>query len=426
MKAVKGPIIGYYGAIADWFDCDILVKLVKEFPKASIVLIGQVDNTEVKEIAEKYRNIILLGEKPYAQLPSYLQFFDVCIIPFKLTSLIKATSPVKIYEYLAAGKPVVTTNMPELEDYKSVIYKTSTPKAFTQAVKQALIEKSNTIKKTRQEIAKQHTWEMRAQALQIAIADISFPKVSIVILSYNKVAYTLKCIKSVLENSKYPTMEVIVVDNGSSKQTVTALKQVTKDSRLKFVFNKENLGFGQGNNVGLEKATGDYIIVLNNDTVITPGWIERLVYHAKQPDVGLVGPVTNAIGNEARIRIRYDIDDKEDVYETVASYTYRHWGNVLNLKMIAAFCWIIRRDVYKKIGGFDPLYGKAFFEDDDYCMRVRQANLQIVCAEDVFIHHYGSVTVNSLKHLEQNELFQLNKKKFEEKWHTTWTTHKSR
>ena len=425
LQNIKGSIIGYYGALADWFNTDIIEHVAKKFPNDSIVLIGRIQNQKLLSLAKKYKNIKLLGEKPYKSLINYLAFFNVCIIPFKLTPLIKATDPVKIYEYFASGKPVVATQIPELKHYADLIYFGKTKKQFAMAIGQALKERSANLSKKRRQIAKQNTWQMRAEVLNKKLQELMFPKVSVVILTYNNPKLSKISIDSVINRSKYGNIELIVVDNKSEEKTLKILKSYKEDKKIKLIFNKKNYGFSKGNNIGIRKASGEYIILLNNDVRVTPGWIERLVFHARNPKVGLVGPVTNSIGNESKINIQYDHDNQKEMENKAADYIYSHWGEILKLNNIAAFAWLMSKSTYKKIGDLDEVFGRGLFEDDDYCIRVKKARLEILCAEDAFVHHYGGASTN-WGSLEYKQLFEINKDKFEKKWGITWTPHKYR
>ncbi len=121
LKDINGPIIGYYGAIAEWFDTELIVHCAMEHPDWNFVLIGSTVGCDTSSL-EKLKNVHLLGEKPYKELPLYLYHFDVCTIPFKINPLTLATNPVKFYEYLSSGKPVVTVRLPELEPYADLCY----------------------------------------------------------------------------------------------------------------------------------------------------------------------------------------------------------------------------------------------------------------------------------------------------------------
>lgn len=424
IQNIKGPIIGYYGAIAQWFDTTILENLAIDHPDKSIVLIGQVTNEKVEKLAQKYKNIFLLGEKKYQELPTYLSYFDVCTIPFIINELIKATHPVKVYEYLAAGKPVVTTNMPEINDLSKEIYMSSV-KDFSKNITKALNEKDKRIKE-RQLIAKQNTWQNRTDQLLDQIYKQFFPKISIIILSYNHPDMMKLTADSVLDRSFYPNMETIIVDNASGQETVDLLKKYKNRKTVKLILNTTNYGFAKGNNIGMEVATGEYFILLNNDVIVTPGWLSRLAYYMMREKIGLVGPVTNSIGNEAKIDIKYDFNNQKELETTSRKYTSAHWGETLNQKCIAAFCWIMHKDSYKNLGGLDERYGRGMFEDDDYCKTILKNGQKILCSEDVFIHHFGGASFGQIVSAEYTKLFNDNKAKFEDKWKTKWVPHQYR
>lgn len=419
-------VIGYYGAIADWFDDKILEKIAIANKDKSIVLIGEVTNKRIINLAHNYNNIFLLGEKKYKDLPAYLCHFDVCIIPFVLNELIKATHPVKVYEYLAAGKPVVATKMPEIFDLEKNIF-FSDPKNFCKNINLALESNSENSMLTRRKTALENTWIARANKLLNITCQSFFPKVSIIILSYNNPELIENVISSILKRSFYLNIEIIIVDNCSDQKTIDVLKTYENNSNIKIIYNKENYGFSKGNNIGLEAATGDYLILLNNDTIITPGWISRLLFHVKKnANIGIVGPVTNNIGNEAKINISYNPNDIQEIEQKAKEYTSRHWGETLSVRNLAAFCWIFSRKTYDKFGRLDEQYGLGFFEDDDYCHMLKIAGMELLISDDVFVHHFGSASFGKFNKEKYEEMLEINKKKFETKWKTKWRPHKYR
>lgn len=425
IKGLKGPIIGYYGAVADWLDTDILARLAEDYPNASIVVIGRIQNDIIRSLADHYPNLHLLEEKPYAKLPAYLQMFDVCLIPFKINSLIKATNPVKIYEYFATGKPVVSTPIPELRVFKGLIYQADTPRQFSLAVGKALREKSRSLIIKRQQIAHANTWVKRSDLLEDHIKKALYPKVSIILVVYNNPDWTKISIDSILERSYYPNYELIVVDNNSDQATLKVLKSYTNNPRIKLIYNSANLGFAGGNNSGLKVANGDYIILINNDIRVTPGWITRFVQHSKQKGIGIIGPVTNNIGNEAKINIVYDPENISELEAAAHEYTTSHWNHTIELHKLAAFCWMKTKQTFHQVGYLDHRFGRGLFEDDDYCVRVRNLGRKIVLVEDVFIHHYGGKTTK-WHTPEYQKLFNDNKKIFEDKWGIKWEPNKYR
>ena len=100
-----------------------------------------------------------------------------------------------------------------------------------------------------------------------------------------------------------------------------------EDKRIKVIYNKENKGFAGGNNIGMQYATGDYIMLLNNDTVVTRGWLTNMVKHLqKNPGYGMCGAVTNSIGNEAKICVSYN--NYKELMEFAFAYTQKHMGEL--------------------------------------------------------------------------------------------------
>ncbi len=164
IRGLEEPIILYYGAIAGWFDIELMEGLAERMKKGSLVLLGEV-TVDVSELEENSR-VFLLGEKDYWDLPAFLQGSHLCIIPFCKNRLTEATDPVKVYEYLAAGRPVISVKLPELERFSDVItladgddFITAVLK-FIDAYPQGLPEDERKILQSR---VKEEDWEKRVQ-----------------------------------------------------------------------------------------------------------------------------------------------------------------------------------------------------------------------------------------------------------------------
>lgn len=115
------PIIGYTGALAHWFDYELLLQCARMCPEYNFVLIGKILHDDYYDYPwYEYPNIHYLGVKSYQQLPEYVAHFTVATIPFRVNKITLATSPVKLFEYFAAGKPVVSTALPECKKYRGV------------------------------------------------------------------------------------------------------------------------------------------------------------------------------------------------------------------------------------------------------------------------------------------------------------------
>jgi GT2 family glycosyltransferase len=244
-------------------------------------------------------------------------------------------------------------------------------------------------------------------------------KASIIILTYNNLDYTRQCLDSIYAKTNTPDFEVIIVDNASQDGTPHYLQEFAgSHAGVRLLLNPKNEGFARGNNQGAELASGDILVFLNNDTVVVQGWLSGLVCHLQDPSIGMVGPVTNASGNETNIRVDYQ--DLKDMEVFAQTYTRPRQGQAFEIRMLPFQCIAMRSSVFKEIGPLDERFGLGMFEDDDYALRVKQQGYRIICAEDVFIHHWGSASFSQLDRLEFNRIFSENWKKFEDKWGIRW------
>jgi GT2 family glycosyltransferase len=221
------------------------------------------------------------------------------------------------------------------------------------------------------------------------------------------------CLASLLAKGWNPRDELIVVDNGSTDGTREFLRDLAGlNSFVQIVLNAENRGFAAGNNQGLEMASGDVLILLNNDTLTPPGWRDALLRWLEDPAIGLVGPVTNRACNEAQVDAPYR--SYGEMEQFARAYTQEHAGECGDLPMLAMFCLALRREVFKRIGPLDEQFEVGMFEDDDYARRVRQAGYRVVCAEDVFVHHFGQASLGDLCLTgDYNRILEANRRRFE-------------
>jgi len=165
MSTIPSPRIGYYGSIDDWMDCDIFDELFKK-TGLSTVLIGPIKSNTAKKLKES-KHVILLGAKPYSQLPAYLAHFSVCILPFKDTELTRAVDPVKVYEYLAAGKDVVATPLPALAQHGKLL-SLALPADFSEAIGAFLEYPTPREVQTKRSAAmSEHSWAKRAEMIRL-------------------------------------------------------------------------------------------------------------------------------------------------------------------------------------------------------------------------------------------------------------------
>jgi glycosyltransferase involved in cell wall biosynthesis len=166
------PIIGYYGALARWFDFKLVEKAAKERPNYEFILIGPLDydkSVEKNKHLMKIKNLHFLGPKDYKDLPTYLHYFDVATIPFKVNKITESTSPVKLFEYMAGEKPTVTSEMRECHKYKSVMVAKDYDDYISKLDEALKISKTASFRKLVTKEAAENTWEARAKVITDAL-----------------------------------------------------------------------------------------------------------------------------------------------------------------------------------------------------------------------------------------------------------------
>jgi GT2 family glycosyltransferase len=264
-----------------------------------------------------------------------------------------------------------------------------------------------------------------------------------------------------------PPWELVVIDNGSTDGTAAYLADVRDTAPLPVtvIANTKNLGFPAAINQGLECARGEYLVMLNNDAVVTEGWLEQLLgvasirvtggsgkgtnlrmftteftentesAEARQfkelkneypgrditvidlapgSKIGLVGPMSNYAAPPQLVEdVPYrDLNEME-----VFARRWRddHRGKWMRVAKLSGFCLLMTRAVYDAVGGLDTRFGLGFFDDDDLAERARRAGFEMAVARDLFVHHFGSRTFMG-NGIDANKLLEENAAKFAAKW----------
>ena len=217
---------------------------------------------------------------------------------------------------------------------------------------------------------------------------------SLVVLSYKRFDTTTgPCLATLADAIEDPRVEVILVDNGSPDDAAAQCAAwAAQHPRVHYLPLPTNLGFAGGMNVGVGVATGEWVCLVNSDTLFPVGTLDALLATlARVPGkVAMVGPVTNAAGNGQRLPlpnapIARALQAGADAMRTptgLLTPTYR----------TDFFCVAIQRSVWHQLGGLDTGFGLGYFEDFDFSLRLRAIGREQVIAEDVFVAHVGSAT----------------------------------
>lgn len=234
---------------------------------------------------------------------------------------------------------------------------------------------------------------------------------SILVITYNNLEYNKFCIESIRQYTEPDSYELIVIDNHSTDGTVEWL-QGQQD--IKVIINSENAGFPVGCNQGIKAAKGNNILLLNNDTIVTPNWLTNLakcLYSAS--DIGAVGAVTNSCSNFQNIPCDYS--SLEEMIRFARQVNHSNPDLWEDRARLVGYCMLIKAEIIKEIGLFDEVFSPGNYEDDDYCLRIRKAGYRLVLCRDTFIHHFGSVSFREQAN-QYNSLLEVNRQKFAAKW----------
>lgn len=235
---------------------------------------------------------------------------------------------------------------------------------------------------------------------------------SIILVTKDGLDYTRSCIESIRRHTAAGSYELILVDNGSEDGIVDWAKA---EPDIVLIENGYNAGFPKGCNQGAAAASGELLLLLNNDTLVTPGWLDSLQRSLlSDPSIGAVGPVTNSAHYWTQIASHYTTVEELERFSESVRLSAGSQPMEERLKLIG-FCMLLRREAYEAAGGMDEQFGIGNYEDDDLSLRLRLLGYKLMLCRDTFIHHYGSVSfrADSAMYL---QLFTRNNQLFREKW----------
>lgn len=233
------------------------------------------------------------------------------------------------------------------------------------------------------------------------------PKCDIIIPVWNQLEATKDCVESIIKSTSYP-YRLIITDNGSGDQTKTYLESLNTRRGLSvaLIRNEKNLGFVKAVNQGLNMSDADYLCVLNNDTIVMKDWLGEMIRIAESfGDIGIVNPSSNNLGQRP---------EKGEPLELFAEKMRVNSGRFAELGAAIGFCMLIKREVIKKIGPFDEIYGMGNFEDTDFSRRAAREGYKSVRACGAYVYHRENTSFNKIKAFEED--FKRNKEIYEFRW----------
>lgn len=253
-----------------------------------------------------------------------------------------------------------------------------------------------------------------------AVGADSNPRLSIVVLNFNLGKITEECLASLRAHTSGISYEIVVVDNGSNPQEKLIVRNACDLHRARLVELNRNLFFGEANNIGAEAARGEFLLLLNNDVVVTPGYIAPLLRALETAHrAGAVG---------AQLRFPDGRLQEAGAYVRPDGWTVRHGlvggpSEVLTraglhiVDYCSAACLLLRRSVFLEMGGFDPLFDPGYFEDVDLCLRLRAAgSFTYYCADAAVIHRESATSKTIWSHSNRKAILQRNHDRFVGRW----------
>lgn len=257
-----------------------------------------------------------------------------------------------------------------------------------------------------------------AIAALVAVPQADVPLVSIIVPVFNKVEYTLGCLAALAASEDASPYEVIVVDDGSSDDTSVRVAAICG---VRYIRNPSNLGFIGSCNRGAAQARGEYLVFLNNDTAVQPGWLDALLEtFERHRDAGLVG--AKLLYPDGSLQEAGGIlyaDGRGGNYGRFDAALDPRYTHVRDVDYCSGAAIAIRKDLFERLGKFDDRYRPAYYEDADLAMRVREAGLRVLYQPRAVVIHFEGITSGTSEASGVKAYQVRNRDIFLERWRDT-------
>ena len=244
----------------------------------------------------------------------------------------------------------------------------------------------------------------------------SLRKTGIVMVVHNNYNYSNLAMRSLGTFTTEP-IDVVIVDNGSTDETTEWTAKLKESfENVTIIRNEENRGFAPAVNQGMAALPDRDILLLNNDVVLTRGWLSRMLLALREdPSRGMIGALSNYAAAPQDVVVEGYTGEMEQIQRLGVQLALTRYSAGFYAPRLSGFCLLLARELVQKIGGFDERFVPGFFEDDDYSARAQLAGFKPWVAADVFVHHYGSKTFVQTTP-DPREHLQKNWERFKEKW----------
>lgn len=407
LKIGKEKTLIYFGSLwGEWFDWNLIKDTALKCPDSCFNMIGEYSG--IPDIVKNMpSNVYFLGLKKQIELPAYLHYSDIAMLPFKNCEIGKYVSPLKIFEYIAMEKTVLATPLPDITGYPNTI------------CSEDYNDWVNTIKSHRElestlEFTAANSWYNRCNNI-INICNIGYLKesnidnkeISIIVLNHNNKSVIFRCIDSLLNHNKNYNYEIIVVDNDSSDGSYELLEEKYGD-KIILVKNTKN-GCSSGRNIGVKHSSGKKLVFIDSDQwVISDRWLDAGIY-ILQKNKG-IGAVSWGAGWFEKNELRGPIVDYMPNRGIAPWQLFRD-----DISYLATSGLIMEKKIFDLIDGFDEYYDPTCYEDTDLAFQVMDFGLKIAYTPYINLMHLPHQTTKSGSN-GHSKLMDRNGAYFREKW----------
>ena len=398
------PRLGYVGTMhASRLDVELLAQAAEQQPSWSFVLLGPDElGAEDRDRLLGLPNVHFLGVRPHADVRGYLEGLDVCLLPHRVTEFTRSLDPLKLYEYLAAGRPVVATpvdNSPHLREHIAVV---ATSEELVDAAAYVIAQETPARASARRDAVAGETWDARARVieakLRIAPATTRERGASAVIVSHNTRDLLQRCLTD-LQAQDAVLQQTIVVDNDSTDGSIELMHD--EFPGVEVIEFGQNFGFGRANNAAFARCRCEYILLLNSDAFLAPGALAQLVAAVERhPQAGAVAPrLHNPDGSLQRSAWPFPTAWRLALEAVGLHIPLRRMGvledlgtwahdNERAVDFLSGACLLLRADALAEVGGFDEAFW-LYAEEADLQQRLAARGWEAVLVPGAHATHVG-------------------------------------